>query len=229
MFVMNCTVKTDEVLRYKTQQDSKQKRRRKGRNQKKGTTESELPDPTPSGMNAGEVYHPVQCSECFTEVAVYDKEEVYHFFNILASHCWDTDIPSSLSVESHLCFHNPRHWVFMGCGCEVVIISVIWTEKFSLWTKKTINLVKYINILTINLIYIYIINGNFKVSICISIILYGPRQEFKPQCVKWHVNVSQRQPWIHHSCLLWYKINNFLMYVSEAGRVVDHFNFVIQG
>ncbi|XP_008313075.1 E2F-associated phosphoprotein [Cynoglossus semilaevis] len=87
MFVMNCTVKTDEVLRYKTQQDSKQKRRRKGRNQKKGTTESELPDPTPSGMNAGEVYHPVQCSECFTEVAVYDKEEVYHFFNILASHC----------------------------------------------------------------------------------------------------------------------------------------------
>ena len=41
----------------------------------------------PRGMERDEVYHPVQCTECSTEVAVFDKEEVYYFFNILASHC----------------------------------------------------------------------------------------------------------------------------------------------
>lgn len=40
------------------------------------------------GMGGEEIYHPVQCTECSTEVAVFDKDEVYHFFNILASHCW---------------------------------------------------------------------------------------------------------------------------------------------
>lgn len=32
-----------------------------------------------------EIYHPVRCTECNTEVGVYDKDEIYHFFNILAS------------------------------------------------------------------------------------------------------------------------------------------------
>lgn len=88
MFVMNCTVKKEEVLRYKTQPDKKQRNRKRRRGQKADATEaSEAPDPAPAGMDADEVYHPVQCSECCTEVAVLDKEEVYHFFNILASHC----------------------------------------------------------------------------------------------------------------------------------------------
>ncbi|XP_023259365.1 E2F-associated phosphoprotein isoform X2 [Seriola lalandi dorsalis] len=87
MFVMNCTVKKDEVLRYKTQQEKKQRNRKRRRGQKTETPANEAPDPSPAGMDADEVYHPVQCSECSTEVAVFDKEEVYHFFNILASHC----------------------------------------------------------------------------------------------------------------------------------------------
>ncbi|XP_056249508.1 E2F-associated phosphoprotein isoform X2 [Seriola aureovittata] len=87
MFVMNCTVKRDEVLRYKTQQEKKQRNRKRRRGQKTETPANEAPDPSPAGMDADEVYHPVQCSECSTEVAVFDKEEVYHFFNILASHC----------------------------------------------------------------------------------------------------------------------------------------------
>ncbi|KAG7509690.1 hypothetical protein JOB18_002091 [Solea senegalensis] len=89
MFVMNCAVNKEEVLRYKTQeQDRKQRNRKRRRGQKTDTTANEpAPDPTPAGMNSGEVYHPVQCTECSTEVAVYDKDEVYHFFNILASHC----------------------------------------------------------------------------------------------------------------------------------------------
>ncbi|GLD69126.1 E2F-associated phosphoprotein isoform X2 [Lates japonicus] len=87
MFVMNCTVRRDEVLRYKTQQERKQRNRKRRRGQKTETPADEAPDPMPAGMDADEVYHPVRCSECSTEVAVFDKDEVYHFFNILASHC----------------------------------------------------------------------------------------------------------------------------------------------
>lgn len=87
MFVMNCTVKKEEVLRYQTQPDKKHRNRKRRRGQKADGTEAEAADPAPAGMDADEVYHPVQCSECSTEVGVFDKEEVYHFFNILASHC----------------------------------------------------------------------------------------------------------------------------------------------
>ncbi|XP_053290050.1 E2F-associated phosphoprotein [Pleuronectes platessa] len=87
MFVMNCTVKRDEVLRYNTEQERKQRGRKRRRGQKTETPSNQAPEPAPAGMAADEVYRPVQCSECSTEVAVFDKEEVYHFFNILASHC----------------------------------------------------------------------------------------------------------------------------------------------
>ncbi|XP_072221786.1 E2F-associated phosphoprotein [Leuresthes tenuis] len=72
MFVMNCKVKGDEVLRYKHQLEKKRRTRRGGQK---------------TGVFTDDVYHPVQCSECSTEVAMFDKDEVYHFFNILASHC----------------------------------------------------------------------------------------------------------------------------------------------
>ncbi|XP_020772635.1 E2F-associated phosphoprotein [Boleophthalmus pectinirostris] len=104
MFVMNCTVKKDEVLRYKTQPDPRKFRNRRkrkapgtqtgpelnqGQNQglEQGLNQEQRPDQRPEGLDSEEVYHPVQCSECSTEVAVFDKDEVYHFFNILASHC----------------------------------------------------------------------------------------------------------------------------------------------
>ncbi|XP_078134218.1 E2F-associated phosphoprotein isoform X1 [Sander vitreus] len=89
MFVMNCAVKKDEVLRYKTQQEVKPKKNKRKRwsGQTTETPMDVTPDPAPAGMDADEVYHPVQCTECSTEVAVFDKDEVYHFFNILASHC----------------------------------------------------------------------------------------------------------------------------------------------
>lgn len=84
MFVMNCTVKSDEVLRYQTRSDRKPRNRKR----RKAETAPEQPaGPAPVGMDADETYHPVCCSECSTEVAVLDKDEVYHFFNILASHC----------------------------------------------------------------------------------------------------------------------------------------------
>ncbi|NWU94749.1 EAPP protein, partial [Upupa epops] len=77
MFVMNCTVKKEEILRYK----KKPKRRSKKMKQSKEETSVQS-----NPEEEEEVYHPVQCTECSTEVAVMDKEEVFHFFNVLASH-----------------------------------------------------------------------------------------------------------------------------------------------
>lgn len=103
MFVMNCTVKADEVLRYQTQSDRKQRNRKR---RKVETTPDQAAGPTPAGMDADELYHPVCCSECSTEVAVFDKEEVYHFFNVLASHCWDTETCGELEST----WSSERDW-----------------------------------------------------------------------------------------------------------------------
>uniref|UniRef100_A0A672K6N7 E2F-associated phosphoprotein-like n=2 Tax=Sinocyclocheilus grahami TaxID=75366 RepID=A0A672K6N7_SINGR len=95
MFVMNCTVNKEEVLCYKTANKRKQNRHRKKARRESTSTSTEaemessagLTDARLAGMDEEEIYHPVKCTECSTEVAVYDKDEVYHFFNILASHC----------------------------------------------------------------------------------------------------------------------------------------------
>ncbi|CAI9612228.1 unnamed protein product, partial [Staurois parvus] len=81
MFVMNCTVNKNEVLKF-PEQPTKHRRR----NRKK--FKAQLADSSSEVQNTEtEMYHPVKCNECSTEVAVYDKAEVYHFFNVLASHC----------------------------------------------------------------------------------------------------------------------------------------------
>lgn len=77
MFVMNCSVNREEVLRYKNPENRKKKRGAKKMRSNSGD---------PAEMEAEEIYHPVMCTECSTEVAVYDKDEVFHFFNVLASH-----------------------------------------------------------------------------------------------------------------------------------------------
>ena len=68
MFVMNCRVETSETLKYKKK---KKKRDRKG-----------VPDKT---MVEYDVYNPVKCAGCDTEVGVYDSDEVFHFYNVLPS------------------------------------------------------------------------------------------------------------------------------------------------
>lgn len=68
MFVMNCSVVTDQKLRVPL------KLKGKGKNRKKPIT-----DPN-------EEFHPVRCDQCKTEIAMYDQDEVYHFFNVVASH-----------------------------------------------------------------------------------------------------------------------------------------------
>ncbi|XP_015205896.2 E2F-associated phosphoprotein isoform X1 [Lepisosteus oculatus] len=80
MFVMNCAVNKEEVLKY--QVPSARRRRNRGKKQQQPSEDTAAAAAAPS-----EVFHPVKCTECSTEVAVFDKDEVYHFFNILASHC----------------------------------------------------------------------------------------------------------------------------------------------
>ncbi|XP_054987857.1 E2F-associated phosphoprotein isoform X1 [Sorex araneus] len=78
MFVMNCSVNKDEVLRYKVPENRKKRRSHK----KMRSSDGDATGPE----DTEEIYHPVMCTECSTEVAVYDKDEVFHFFNVLASH-----------------------------------------------------------------------------------------------------------------------------------------------
>ncbi|XP_075908046.1 E2F-associated phosphoprotein isoform X1 [Petromyzon marinus] len=92
MFVLNCTVNRSEVLRYRMARPrGKGKQRR--RKETTGTEEAAANAGTFHAVAGGtgkeaeeEEYYPVTCNECQTEVAVFDKEEVYHFFNIIASH-----------------------------------------------------------------------------------------------------------------------------------------------
>uniref|UniRef100_A0A8C4QGH6 E2f-associated phosphoprotein n=1 Tax=Eptatretus burgeri TaxID=7764 RepID=A0A8C4QGH6_EPTBU len=74
MFVLNCTVVRSEILRYKPSVRKSRRRRRGIVGDTNNTPEDEL-------------YYPVRCTECHTEVAVFDKDEIYHFFNVIASHC----------------------------------------------------------------------------------------------------------------------------------------------
>lgn len=68
MLVFNCNVDFKEKLQYKTK-----KKRRKTFN-------------TATNISQIDNYYPVKCSICDTQVAVYDHDEVYHFFNVLSSY-----------------------------------------------------------------------------------------------------------------------------------------------
>lgn len=69
MFVKNCVVADKEVLKCPPSRTSAKRRRN-----------------LPEGVDdPRDLFRPVRCRVCSTEVAVYDSEEVYHFFNVIAS------------------------------------------------------------------------------------------------------------------------------------------------
>lgn len=74
MFVMNCTVDFKELLKY-PQVNNKRKRKK----QKSSATQD-------TSSETEDKFHPVKCNECNTVVGVYDTDEIYHFFNVLASY-----------------------------------------------------------------------------------------------------------------------------------------------
>ncbi len=86
MFVLNCKIMRDELLRHIPKPDKKSRKRRRWSKGKSANGAEGTNGGTSQGLDAAsEVYNPVRCNECNTEVAVHDKEEVFHFFNILAS------------------------------------------------------------------------------------------------------------------------------------------------
>ena len=79
MFVMHCKVDGSELLRYE--------KKRRGKKKKMQDCAGRLV-PAEHDEDDGtemELFNPVKCTECGTVLAVYDSDEVYHFFNILAS------------------------------------------------------------------------------------------------------------------------------------------------
>lgn len=43
-------------------------------------------DKTKKLIYGEEIYHPVFCKNCGAQVAVFDKDEVYHFFDVIPSY-----------------------------------------------------------------------------------------------------------------------------------------------
>lgn len=70
MFVLNCYVDKAKTLVNKKLKNPKVKKEDQGS----------------SSEEQGNLFYPVRCKECQTELGVYDHEEVYHFFNVIASH-----------------------------------------------------------------------------------------------------------------------------------------------
>lgn len=88
MFVMNCHIIVDELLRYEIKNKSKKRRKKEGPGKLVPYKKENPDDPDTkeeTGTNKAEVYNPVRCDCCETELAVYDKNEVYHFHNVLES------------------------------------------------------------------------------------------------------------------------------------------------
>ena len=102
MFVKNCDVNMAEKLRYPIGKNKKKRKKVQLKSPLEdleavdGNTDNITVTSTESADNSApstsertdreEVFHPVKCSVCNTEVGVYDEDEVYHFFNVLASH-----------------------------------------------------------------------------------------------------------------------------------------------
>ena len=77
MFVLNCRVMKDEILTYIPKPNKKSRKRHRDAKFKE--------QPETSADSEANKYQPVRCSNCNTEVAVMDTEEVFHFFNVLPS------------------------------------------------------------------------------------------------------------------------------------------------
>lgn len=97
MFVMNCTVDAGNPLQEEARSSQEGNKEQKEQKEKEDEQEEEMEGKTrkDSRKNARnkkkkkkdtQVYLNVRCSICQTQVAMYDEEQVYHFFNVLASH-----------------------------------------------------------------------------------------------------------------------------------------------
>lgn len=90
MFVFNCKINEEDTLKYpKNQLAEKKFNRKKSKLNKviQSVADIEISGLADEESNNFDFYRPVNCSNCNTEIGVYEeKEEIYHFFNVLASH-----------------------------------------------------------------------------------------------------------------------------------------------
>ena len=95
---MNCRISKDEVLKHIPKPSKKEKQKKKWKERRKereggggesvggeGGGSEGFGGAGEGGVDEADNYHPVHCAECNTEIAVYDRDEVFHFFNVLAS------------------------------------------------------------------------------------------------------------------------------------------------
>ncbi|KRX26817.1 E2F-associated phosphoprotein [Trichinella nelsoni] len=83
MFVQNCDIGWDEILRIPEVKTRKSRRRKENGEQRNAVSTAAS---TSDDSCFEDTFHPVFCSVCRTEVGVIDRDEVYHFFNVLSSH-----------------------------------------------------------------------------------------------------------------------------------------------
>ncbi|KAK6740462.1 hypothetical protein RB195_008743 [Necator americanus] len=77
MFVENCRVEQES---FKIEKTGKERRRERQKMKKMGM------DPNEQPSAEEDMFLPVHCAVCSTNVAVMDHEEVYHFFNVLSGY-----------------------------------------------------------------------------------------------------------------------------------------------
>ena len=92
MFVSNCKINQDELLKYPKEEfesqalNAKKMRKNKSKAQSVSNEAKEKME-SKTGEQDFDIFRPVMCQICCTEVGVYEEsEEIYHFFNVLTSH-----------------------------------------------------------------------------------------------------------------------------------------------
>ncbi len=78
MFVRGCEVDKTETLQHVPSAGSRAKKANSKNKSKTKQTQ-------PKEEEEGESFNPIRCSFCKITLGVYDKDEVYHFFNVIAS------------------------------------------------------------------------------------------------------------------------------------------------
>ncbi len=89
MFVFNCTIDENRIApSSKTNSKKSSTKQKKKNTNKRFKTDDDNPVNNEEEQETqDDILRPVLCSECGTELGVYEpKDELYHFANVLASH-----------------------------------------------------------------------------------------------------------------------------------------------
>lgn len=84
MFVFNCNIDLEEQLKYPKHEANKKKFKK---SKKYIKTAVEVADNEIESSAEYDLYRPVACTHCSSNIGVFDEtDEIYYFFNVLASH-----------------------------------------------------------------------------------------------------------------------------------------------